>query len=398
MRVHLGDFNDVPTLGDVDEHGDIVRFASLDEFIDTEEELAEPLLGTSQETLLPMRGMLLMYGDGGAGKTTLSIDAVAHLSSGTSWLGIDVPRPLRVTLIENEGPRTKFRQSLDEKTQSWNGNAPFRQNVSVLEEPWTRFTLQSDRHRMALALHISQFESDLVVMGPLVTLGMVGGGTPDEVSAFESLVLETRKLTSRPFSLWMVHHENKAGDVSGAWERVPDTLAHVQAQGNGHTRLHWRKARWSSENHGTSLDLIWAPGRSFVVKEDEPRDPWDEMLRAFTESNEWRTAKEAGKLIHYTETEAKKVLAELTRRGEMEFEIGPHGRHPTARCWRLLGARADSAHLSAPSGFPPSGGAREYPPLPFRGGGTPRTSAESSSEAALQVRAPAEDADDEIPF
>src|SRR5262245_38616633 len=222
--------------------------------------------------------MLLMYGDGGAGKTTLTIDAVSHLSSGTSWLGIEVERPVRTLLIENEGPRGKFRQVLFEKNESWNGHAPFSGNVAVLEESWTRFTLQNEQHRQAVAVQVSQQEIDLIVMGPLATLGMVGGGTPDEISTFERLLRGLRELLLRPIAFWIVHHENKAGDVSGAWERVPDTLCHVQPQGNGHTRIHWQKARWSSESHGKSVNLIWGEGRSFEVAEKPERDPYEEML------------------------------------------------------------------------------------------------------------------------
>lgn len=143
---------------------------------------------------------------------------------------------MTITLIENEGPRGKFRQMLSEKTASWRG-ADFTANVHILEEPWTRFTLQDETHRRELSTHISTTDTDVVVMGPLATLGMVGGGTPDEISTFERLLTALRALLERPISFWIVHHENKAGDVSGAWERVPDTLCHVQARGNGHTAL-----------------------------------------------------------------------------------------------------------------------------------------------------------------
>jgi len=375
------------------EPADPIRIVTLSDFISVEEETAEPLLGSKTETILPADGMLLMYGDGGAGKTTLTVDMAAHLGSGTPWLGIEVPRPVNITLIENEGPRGKFRQMLSEKTASWPG-ADFTASVHVLEEPWTRFTLQDESHRIGLSSHITQTNTDVVVMGPLATLGMVGGGTPDEISVFERLLGKLRELLERPISFWIVHHENKSGDVSGAWERVPDTLCHVQARGNGHTTLHWRKARWSSEKHGTSVDLTWEAGRSFAVVEEVERDPWAEMLGAFKKSDEWRTAKEAAKLIKLSEEQAKKVLSELVRRGDMRYEKGPSGRHGSAHCWRLKGALMDLAHLSAPSDFPPSGGALETHPLPFRGGVSQRRSAGDDEKSALSPSAP----DDDIPF
>lgn len=323
---------------------ELVRIVTLQDFISVEEETAEPLLGSATETLLPADGMLLMYGDGGAGKTTLTVDMAVHLGSGTPWLGIEVPRPVTLTLIENEGPRGKFRQMLSEKTAAWDG-AQFTSNVHVLEEPWTRFTLQDESHRMGLSSHITETNTDVVVMGPLATLGMVGGGTPDEISVFERLLTKLRALLERPISFWIVHHENKAGDVSGAWERVPDTLCHVQAQGNGHTRLHWRKARWSSESHGTSLDLVWQKGRSFAVREDEAIDHHAELLGAIGE--EWLTVKEAAKLIGRKEAPTRAALSDLVRRGDLEYAVGPSGRGNRAQCFRKFTAPTARAQWGA---------------------------------------------------
>lgn len=330
----------------VERYAPPLGFRSYDEFAAVEERSADPVIGTSTETILPADGLLLMYGDGGAGKTTLSIDAAAHLGAGSSWLGLDIPKPMRVAIIENEGPRGKFRQMLSEKKESWQG-APFSPQITVMEEPWTQFTLQVPEHREGLAHHISEHEIDVVVMGPLVTLGMVGGGTPDEVSKFEALVGQTRALCSRVFALWVIHHENKAGDVSGAWERVPDTLCHVQAQGNGHTRIVWRKARWSSENHGKAIDLTWAEGRAYELVEQMEVDHHAELIAAFTEDNEWRTVKESAAFVGHKERMVKEALADLVERGEFEFQKGPPGRVPQARCYRLRSAPEGRAQLGA---------------------------------------------------
>lgn len=80
-----------------------LRFASLAEFVQVTEPSADPLLGTPDETVLAVGGDMLVYGAGGAGKTTWTIDGVAHLAAGVSWIGIDVPAPLTITVIENEG-------------------------------------------------------------------------------------------------------------------------------------------------------------------------------------------------------------------------------------------------------------------------------------------------------
>ena len=323
--------------GDTTPAASQIRVVSLAEFVSVEEITAEALLGSRDETILPADGILLMYGDGGAGKTTLTIDGVCHLAASRRWLGFDVGRPIRSLLVENEGPRGKFRQILASKTASWNGD--LSSLIHVLEEPWSRFTLQNLNHRLGIAEAVNELDVDVVVLGPLATIGMVGGGTPDEISAFEALLRELRTQIERPVAFWIIHHENKSGDVSGAWERVPDTLVHVQGAGNGHTRFVIRKARWSSEYHGQTLNLEWSDHRSFTVAEEEIRDLYVDTLAAFRDADEWRTAKETARLVSMRESEARSVLAELVRRGDMQFEKGPHGRHANALCYRLAGLR-----------------------------------------------------------
>jgi hypothetical protein len=109
-------------------------FTRLREFIAVKEVSARPLLGTPDETVVVAGGDMLVYGAGGAGKTTLTIDATCHLAAGRDWIGLAVPRPVTVTMIENEGPRGKFREKFNRKVESWAGPA-FVDRVHILDEP-----------------------------------------------------------------------------------------------------------------------------------------------------------------------------------------------------------------------------------------------------------------------
>ncbi len=243
-----------------------LRFASLREFIAVQEPSANPLLGTADETVIPVGGDVVTYGNGGAGKTTWSQDGVAHLASGMAWCGLEVPRPVTITIIENEGPRGKFRTKLKRKVAAWDGDE-FMERVHVFEEPWAQFTFSDPRHREQLAAFLAETKTDLLISGPISTIGMVGGGTPDEINTFVGLLGETRRLLDHPVAWWGIHHENRAGQVSGAWERVPDTLIHITPRGNGHTRVFWQKTRWSSELHQTTMNLAWSDGWSYTLEE-----------------------------------------------------------------------------------------------------------------------------------
>jgi hypothetical protein len=122
-----------------------VRIVTLDEFADFDEPGAAALVGPDSESaLIPEGGDVMIYGDGGAGKTTLTIDLACHLGAGDPWLGIPVGRPVRVLILENEGPRPHFRAKLRRKRDHWQGS-PLGDRICVLEEPWSKLTSTTTR-------------------------------------------------------------------------------------------------------------------------------------------------------------------------------------------------------------------------------------------------------------
>jgi putative DNA primase/helicase len=235
-------------------------------FAAVEEASAEPLLGDDANTVLAAGGAAVYYGDGGAGKTTLGLDRACHYCAGRDWLGLPVSRPLRVLWIENEGPRGKFRVKVRAKLAAWDG-PPLEGRLHVLSQPWARFTFADEQMRAELVAIIRTLEIDVVIAGPVARLGAEGGGTPKEIQAFIDLLELVRADLGRPLAYELIHHENKAGGVSGAWEGATDTLAHVQARGNGHTAIVWRKARWAPEIHGKTWKLNWRDGEQFELDE-----------------------------------------------------------------------------------------------------------------------------------
>jgi hypothetical protein len=271
-----------------------LRLVPLAEFAATDEATAEALLGTDDDAAFTAGDTVMTYGGGGQAKTTLTIDGIAHLAAGVTWLGFEVARPLRVVLLENEGPRGSFRRKLRRKLDTWEG-PPFAPNVLVVEEPWAAFTFSDDGLRSTLADACAGFEADMLVIGPLVTIGAEGGGTPEEVARFERLLAAFRVELGRPLLVWLVHHENKSGDVSGAWERLPDTLMRVRGEGRGRTLLHWQKARWCSALHDQRWTLHWldeCEGFERVDAECE-RDVRAEIVAlGEADPERWRTATE----------------------------------------------------------------------------------------------------------
>jgi hypothetical protein len=249
-----------------------LQIVALDEFVAVEEPGAEALLGEPDDALIPANGDVMFYGDGGAGKTTLGIDLGFHLAAGDDWLGIRIARTARVLVVENEGPRPLFRAKLRRKRDGWLGS-PLADRLTLLEKPWAKFTFADAAWREAIATKIREEEVDVAILGPLTRLGMNEAGTLQEVRDFMALVDEVREQTGRHVTIVLVHHENKGGQVSGAWEGAGDTLFHVQAQGHGSVRLHVQKARWSSSWHKQTLQLGWTEeGEGFALQEKEELD------------------------------------------------------------------------------------------------------------------------------
>ena len=126
----------------------------------------------------------------------------------------------------------------------------------------------------------------MLIAGPIVSLGMIGGGTPDEVAAFEAHLQALRDLLERPLLVILLHHTNQRGQISGAWDRVPDTLMFVVNTGKG-TRLTWQKARDSSTLHAATWKLRWANGMAFELDDtpDVTEDDIEEGILAAVTAN-----------------------------------------------------------------------------------------------------------------
>src|SRR4051794_34215156 len=114
-----------------------LSFLSAADFLAANYPPAEPLLGDPETiTYVARSSLTMLYGDGGSAKSTLTMDLVAHLATGIDWLGIPVPRPVRVVMIENEGPAQLFQQKLEAKASDWDRGREWLDNVFVYAEPW----------------------------------------------------------------------------------------------------------------------------------------------------------------------------------------------------------------------------------------------------------------------
>jgi AAA domain len=267
---------------------DEIAIVTAPEFAAVEEPGADPLLGEAGEAVIPEGGDVMLYGDGGASKTTLSIDLACHLAAGDPWLGIPIPKPARVLLIEAEGPRPLFRQKIRAKLERWHGS-DLGGRLLVWERPWADFSFPNAE---GVAPEIARQEVDVLLVGPLTRVGMDELGTLQQVRDFTSHVERLRAQTGRRLTVFLVHHENKGGSVSGAWEGAGDTLLHAKVHAPGKTTLEFQKARWASAWHKRTLELGWTAGEGFEVVDEDERDYADEIEDFLRGTDKWMTVEE----------------------------------------------------------------------------------------------------------
>ena len=191
----------------------------------------------------------MVYGDGGAGKTTLAIDLALPPRRRRRLARHPRRRSrVRVLLIENEGPRPLFRRKLDRKRRRLAG-LPLGDRLHVCRGAVGRSS-PSPTRLAAGARRARPRARDRRRDRRAAHRGRDGRGRDAAGGA------RVRRATSRTcagsrrrrVAFVLVHHENKGGKVSGAWEGVGDTLLHVQAQGHGARGSTVQKARWASQS------------------------------------------------------------------------------------------------------------------------------------------------------
>ena len=233
-------------------------FSTLADFLAHPFPKAEPLLGEPGAIFLARGSLLMVYGADGSGKSTWTIDGLAHLAAGREWLGIPVPRPVRFCIVENEGPPDLFQRKLEAKIASWDG-PDFAHNLFAFQGPWGEFTFADAEAREALVAFCEEHAIDVVTANPTLGLGVAASGRPDETQAFVDWLGECGLKAERAF--WLLHHENKSGQISGDWGRHPDTKVQLQPDGNHpRTKLEWSKTRWAtlpSETIAKAVMLEW---------------------------------------------------------------------------------------------------------------------------------------------
>jgi hypothetical protein len=174
---------------------------------------------------------------------------------------------------------------------------------------------------------------------PTLGLGVAASGRPDETQQFVDWLKECGLGSRRAF--WLLHHENKSGQISGDWGRHPDTKVLLQPDGNRQrTKLTWEKTRWATldpDQRAVMLDWVVETQGYTVTPLDTigaSDDLLVERLVAFLAEHPGTATNKVCAAIEGTDS---RLTALLNGRPEFDFCKG----EKNAKLWTLGGEFAD---------------------------------------------------------
>ncbi len=337
FRVTGHDFYDVPA-PEPSEVPDGRIFLDAHDFVAQQVERPTPLLGNAEISVIPPGGLVILAGRPGSGKTTLALDLGCHLAAGLPWPPKDetatktapdawpVSRPLRVALVENEGPQEMFRMKLAEKLERFPIDLRTTGGkLTVSTFRWGSFSFADPEISERARVELDEDAIDVVIGDPLASLGPEGVGSPAETRAFVATLRPLGLGTNRTFLF--LHHfrervdrtEDEMQRISGAWGGHIDTLLTLAATGSpDQARLSYPKLRWSSVREPSPIILgrIWKTGGFETLGVEDDVAILEPLIyshlterRARNETRKgYATAAEIGKAITKGPAAVKKAL------------------------------------------------------------------------------------------
>jgi hypothetical protein len=276
-----------------DEAGDpTVSFA---EFVARRDEAqAEPLIACEQGAALPAGGLAILAATIGHGKTTWTVELILHACAGRDYLGLRFPRPLRVLVIENEGPREAFRAKLEQRLTTWeHGGAP-----RIWDEPasWGQIRISDPATRARIRAAAEQHQTDLIMSDSLTRFGVRGNGTPEETREFVEWLSQVG--LGRDVAFLLLHHprtrpdpgESEVERLAGAWPPHADLILLLTRLEHGRARLSYPKLRWARAPRPAAILAFDAETESFsYLGDDVPveRDLVAELVELMSAGDWW---------------------------------------------------------------------------------------------------------------
>lgn len=212
---------------------------------------------------LPERGLAMVYGPRGVGKTQFTLGLATHLATGQAFLGWEVSQAVGVLYIDGEMPLDDLRQRavhLAEQT------APTSLFFLTSERVYTQLgcdlVLTAEAMREAIGRMLDAHPEIRVLILDNISC-LFSGISEDRKEDWEPIAAWLVRLRHRGLSVVLVHHAGKTGQQRGTSGRedVLDTIIALEWPPNYdpkegcHFHLRFTKARSVKGAEVTALDV-----------------------------------------------------------------------------------------------------------------------------------------------
>jgi putative DNA primase/helicase len=218
---------------------------TIDEFLATEFPPREIILAP----WLPSKGLAMIYGPRGVGKTHLTLGCAYAIASGGTFLGWKAPEPRRVIVIDGEMPAVALQERLSGIAKAAQAMPPAPEYLSFL--PLDLQKRAFDLGNVADQIAIEPFLEgvSVVIIDNLSTLARTGRENEAESwLPIQEWALEQRR---KERTVVFIHHAGKGGGQRGTSRRedVLDTVIAIrkpedyQADQGARFEVHYEKNR-----------------------------------------------------------------------------------------------------------------------------------------------------------
>jgi putative DNA primase/helicase len=267
---------------------------------------------------LPSKGLAMIYGPRGIGKTHVSLGAAYAIATGGTFLQWQAGRPRRVLIVDGEMPAHVLQQRIAAIAANSGKEPPAPEYLRILaidlQERGLDLTDESNRETLAIALA----DAEAIFLDNISTLAR--GGRENEAESWlpvQEWALEQRRASR---SVVFIHHAGKGGQQRGT-SRREDVLDTVIAL---------RKPADYLPDQGARFEVHYEKSRGFFGDDAKPfeaalgasgwtmRDIQDvDMARVVALSSDGMSVRDIAEETGFSKSQVNRLQARARKNGLM---------------------------------------------------------------------------------
>jgi hypothetical protein len=222
---------------------------------------------------LPEKGLAMVYGVRGVGKTHLTLGAAYAIASGGTFLRWKAPKPRRVVLLDGEMPAVVLQERLAAIVAQAEGEPPGEDFLRVLPLDLQERDLDLSNEAHQRELEEALGDAEVVFADNISTL--VRGGRENEAESWLPVQQWALRQRRAGRSIVFIHHAGKGGQQRGTSRRedVLDTVMALRKPGDhepdqgARFEVHFEKSRGFYGDDAKPFEGTLTPSGTWAMRE-----------------------------------------------------------------------------------------------------------------------------------